>query len=84
VIKTKWEKEVEDDNFLTTTKSKLERCKKALIDWSSAKYGGVVKSLKFLTKRLERLQKNEFVESRDTIKHLKGEINHLLEMEDTH
>jgi hypothetical protein len=48
-----------------------------------AKYGAAGKTLKLLTKRLEKMQRNEFEGNQKSIKHVQAEIHHLLEMKDT-
>ena len=62
---------------------KLTMCKTALVSWSWRKYGNVEKEIKAKTKRLEKLQMNECQETMGQIKQLNGEIDCLLEQEDT-
>jgi hypothetical protein len=49
---------------------------------SREKFGAYSRSLNQLSKRLERLQRQEHPDNLDSIRQVQGEINKLLEMED--
>jgi hypothetical protein len=50
IIKSAWVGRVDGVNSVAVARQKLERCQKALSDWSSTKYGAANRSLKSLTK----------------------------------
>jgi hypothetical protein len=61
----------------------LEWCKIDLKAWSRAKFGSISSTIKSLSRRLESLQPKEHPGNLDSIKQVQGELNKLLEMEDT-
>lgn len=82
VIKNSWQRGVDGEHSLMTTRLMHSRCQQALSVWSSSKYGDVSRKIKYLTNRLERLQRWEHAGNGDQIEQLQSEINDLLEMED--
>lgn len=84
VIKSVWGEAGEEGNALAETRSKLHRCKSALSEWSCWKLGAVPRTIKRLSRSLEKLQRLEGPGNVLRIKQVQGEIQKLLEMENIH
>jgi exonuclease III len=83
IITRAWGAETYGEASMHTAQQKLAACKNALASWSWRKYGNVEKEVRTKTKRLAKLQLNECQETMGQIKQLTGEIDCLLEQEDT-
>ena len=83
IITKAWGLETCGGASMPTTQKKLVACKIALASWSWQKYGNVEKEIKAKTKRLKKLQMNECQVTIGQIKQLTGEIDCILEQEDT-
>lgn len=83
VIKRAWMSPVGGGLNMNTVQQKLATCKADLRTWSWKKYGHVEKNIKEKTKVLEEVQRQENQENVGKIKQLQGEIDILLEQEDT-
>jgi hypothetical protein len=68
-------------NPLQTAQLKLSMCQQGLSGWSIAKYGSVDKDIQSKNKKLAALHMVEGHENQEQIHQLRGEIDHLLEME---
>lgn len=70
------------ESAMQSARRKLQSCQFALSGWSSTKFRNSAKILTAKTKQLEGLQNRADPNSKELIKLLQGEINHLLERED--
>jgi hypothetical protein len=68
-------------NPLQTAQLKLSMCQQGLSGWSIAKYGSVDKDIQSKNQKLAALHMVEGHENQEQIHQLRGEIDHLLEME---
>ncbi|XP_059458269.1 uncharacterized protein LOC132187853 [Corylus avellana] len=83
VIRRAWISDMGGGPSMNTVQQKLATCKADLRTWSWKKHGQVEKKIKEKTKELEEVQKQENKENVGKIQQLQGEIDILLEQEDT-
>jgi hypothetical protein len=82
VINHAWNSNVSGCTAMEEAHVKLNLCQQQLSTWNRQKYGEGDHHLRSLEQKLERLQRRETPGVLAQIKHIQGEINKALEMED--
>lgn len=82
VVTKAWVEERDGGRSLGHSWNKLDCCKVRLTEWSKAKFGNAKRIFDNLSKKLGRLQNDENPKNLEAIKHVQGDLNKLLEMEE--